>query len=110
MPAALSGPASGSEDGSGADQRALGCRPWRSAIAIPKRSEAASPRSCSTQGPLFGHNVLREGRRILETDRERRIDFESDTIVRAFDFRPTWELAAREQVGGMRRWLKRYLA
>jgi predicted nucleotidyltransferase len=63
-----------------------------------------------TQGPIFGHNVLREGRRILETDRERRIDFESDTIVRAFDFRPTWELAAREQVGGMRRWLKRYLA
>lgn len=59
------------------------------------------------QGPTSCHRALIEGKRILEADRERRIDFESDTIVRALDFRPTWEIAARGQVEGMKRWLKR---
>lgn len=62
------------------------------------------------QGPIFQHNVLREGIRVLDADRERRIDFEIDATVRAFDYRPTWEIAAREQVEGMRRWLRRYRA
>jgi hypothetical protein len=47
------------------------------------------------QGPIFCHQVLSEGRLVYEADRERRLDFESETIVRALDFRPTWEIAAR---------------
>jgi predicted nucleotidyltransferase len=58
------------------------------------------------QGPIFAHRVLLEGRRVHEADRDRRIDFEWKTSVRALDFRPTWEIAARGQVEGMRRWLR----
>jgi hypothetical protein len=29
--------------------------------------------------------------------------------VQYLDFKPTWDLAADEQVAGMRRWLKRYI-
>lgn len=41
-------------------------------------------------------------------DEERRVDFESDALVRYLDFKPTWDLAANEQIDGMRRWLQRY--
>jgi len=58
------------------------------------------------QGPIFCHRVLLEGRCVYEMDRDRRVDFESETLVRAFDFRPTWELATRGKVEGLRRWLK----
>lgn len=58
------------------------------------------------QGPIFCHKVLCDGRLIYEGDRDRRIDFESETIVRALDFRPTWELATRGKVAGVRRWLR----
>lgn len=58
------------------------------------------------QGPIFCHRVLCDGRLIYEGDRNRRIDFESDTIVRALDFRPTWEIATRGKVAGLRQWLK----
>lgn len=58
------------------------------------------------QGPIFCHRVLCGGRLIFESDRDRRIDFESETIVRALDFRPTWELATRGKVAGLRRWLR----
>lgn len=57
-------------------------------------------------GSLFGHRVLLEGRLVYEADRDRRIDFETETVVRALDFRPTWELAARGRVAGLRRWLR----
>jgi predicted nucleotidyltransferase len=60
------------------------------------------------QGPVFCHEVLLEGCLILESDRERRIDFESDTIIRALDFRPTLELARQGYVDGYRRWLRSY--
>lgn len=61
------------------------------------------------QGPIFCHRVLCEGRLIYEGDRDRRIDFESETLVRAFDFRPTYELATRGKERALRDWLaKRY--
>lgn len=47
------------------------------------------------QGPIFCHRVLSEGRLVYEGDRERRIDFESDTYVRYFDFKPTYDIATR---------------
>jgi len=60
------------------------------------------------QGPLFCHRVLLEGRLIYEADRARRVDFESDTYVRAFDFRPTFELATRGKRAALKRWLAEY--
>ena len=62
----------------------------------------------SSQGPVFCHDVLLEGHLVYEGDRERRIDFESDTIVRALDFRPTLELATRDYIPAFRRWLRSY--
>ena len=59
-----------------------------------------------SQGPIFCLRVLCEGRLIYESDRERRIDFESETMVRAFDFRPTWELATRGKAEALRRWVR----
>lgn len=59
-----------------------------------------------SQGPIFAHRVLYEGRRLYTADRERRVDFESDTIVRALDFRPTYELATRGKAAALRRWLR----
>jgi uncharacterized protein len=59
-----------------------------------------------TQGPIFCQRVVSEGVLVYERDPERRVDFESDTIVRALDFRPTYELAARGQVKAFRRWLR----
>jgi uncharacterized protein len=58
------------------------------------------------QGPIFRHGVLLEGRLLYEADRDRRVDFESNTLVRAFDFRPTYELATRGKVTALRRWLR----
>ena len=62
----------------------------------------------NVQGPVFCHEVILEGRLIYESDRERRIDFESDTIVRALDFRPTLEIATRGYLPAFRRWLRSY--
>ncbi len=60
-----------------------------------------------TQGVIFAHRVLCEGRLIHETDRERRIDFTWKTCVRAFDFQPTHDLAIRSQREGILRRLTR---
>jgi predicted nucleotidyltransferase len=62
----------------------------------------------NAQGPVFCHQVMLDGRLIYESNRERRIDFESDTIVRALDFRPTLEIATRGYLPGFRRWLRDY--
>jgi predicted nucleotidyltransferase len=59
------------------------------------------------QGVIFAHRVLCSGRRIYEADRDRRVDFESTTCVRAFDFQPTHELAVRGQKEGLLRRLER---
>jgi len=58
------------------------------------------------QGPIFCHRVLCEGALIHEADRARRVDFESDTIVRAIDFRPTYEIATRGKATALRQWLR----
>jgi predicted nucleotidyltransferase len=58
------------------------------------------------QGPIFCHRVLCEGQRLYEADAARRIDFESETIVRALDFRPTYDLATRGKPAALRRWLR----
>jgi predicted nucleotidyltransferase len=59
------------------------------------------------QGPVFCHRALVDGVLICEPDRERRIAFESTTVVRALDFRPTYERALRGQAQGLRRRLRR---
>lgn len=62
----------------------------------------------NVQGPVFCHEVILDGQLIYEGNRERRIDFESDTIVRALDFRPTLEIATRGYLPSFRRWLRGY--
>ncbi len=56
-----------------------------------------------SQGWLFRHRVLLEGSLLYEGERDRRVDFESETYVRAFDFRPTYELATRGRIEVIRR-------
>jgi predicted nucleotidyltransferase len=58
----------------------------------------------ASQGPVFQHQVLSEGRRVLDADPAVRIDFESDAVVRYFDFRPTYDLARRYATPGFRAW------
>jgi uncharacterized protein len=67
--------------------------------------EAVDVVDLEAQGVIFCHEVLCEALRLYESDPERRIDFESDTIVRALDFRPTYELATRGKAAALRRWL-----
>ncbi len=55
------------------------------------------------QGPVFAHEALIDGWLILEQDRPRRIDFETTAVVRGIDFRPTWEIARKGQLAGLRR-------
>lgn len=57
------------------------------------------------QGPIFAHGVLLDGFRVYVGSEARRVDFESETLARAFDFRPTYELATRGKVAALRRWL-----
>lgn len=57
------------------------------------------------QGPVFAHEALIDGWLILEADRPRRVDFETRTVVRGIDFRPTWEIARNGQREGLRRWI-----
>ena len=49
------------------------------------------------------HEVLTLGCLVHEADRERRIDFVSDALVRASDFMPTWRLAHEGWMDGWRR-------
>lgn len=58
------------------------------------------------QGPIFAHRVLCDGIRAYEGDAARRVDFESETIVRALDFMPTYRLATRGKPAALRRWLE----
>ena len=41
------------------------------------------------QGHVFVHRALRDGKRIVVNDEERRVDFESDALVWYLDFKPT---------------------
>jgi predicted nucleotidyltransferase len=58
-----------------------------------------------SQGPVFQHRVLEEGRLVHDADPRRRVDFESDAYVRYFDFCPTHALAARHALAGFHSWL-----
>ncbi len=60
-----------------------------------------------SQGWLFRHRVLLEGKLVYEADRDRRVSFEAQTYVRAFDFRPTYEIATRGRLAAIRRRLER---
>ena len=57
------------------------------------------------QGAVFCHRILREGTLIYDAAPERRIDFESTTYSRYFDFRPTWQIATRVITQGLLDWL-----
>lgn len=57
------------------------------------------------QGPVFCRRVLGEARLLYEADRARRLDFESEVYIRALDFYPTYQLATRGRIQGLRRWL-----
>jgi uncharacterized protein len=83
--------------------------------------EAVDVVDLEAQGPLFCHHVLLEGRLVYEADAGRRVDFESDAIVRGLDFRPTWELATRgngtpleldtvtrRKIDDLRRWIREH--
>jgi uncharacterized protein len=58
------------------------------------------------QGPVFQHRVLLEGRLVYDADPDRRVDFESDSYVRYFDFLPTHRLAQRYAAAGFRDWFR----
>lgn len=60
----------------------------------------------ATQGPIFAHRVLCDGRLVHEADRVRRIDFESDTMSHAFDFMPTHRIATAGKPQALRHWLR----
>src|SRR5688572_44263 len=68
--------------------------------------EAVDVVDLEPQGPIFCHEVLRDGVRVYDADTERRVDFESETIIRALDFRPTYDLATRGKTAALRRWLR----
>lgn len=57
------------------------------------------------QPPVFRYRVLSEGQRVYDAVPERRIDVESDTYPRYFDFKPTWETVTSGNVRGMLDWL-----
>jgi len=59
------------------------------------------------QGPVFRHTALSEGHLVYDADPERRVDFESDTCVRYFDYLPTHQIAARHALQGMSDWLEK---
>lgn len=81
-------------------------------LTIAARLEAVAPGRpidlvvLEPQGPIFCHGVLSEGRLVYDGEPERRIDFESNTYVRYFDFLPTHELAARHALEGFKQWFE----
>lgn len=55
------------------------------------------------QGLPFQHAVLVTGRLIHEADRERRIDYQSDVLVHAIDFAPTYRIYLDHVAEGVKR-------
>jgi len=58
------------------------------------------------QAPVFQHQMLREGRLVYDRDPRRRVDFESDAMVRYFDFEPLHRAAQRRAAVGLENWLE----
>ncbi len=79
---------------------------------LASRLETATGRTVDlvmveAQGPILRHRILKEGLLVFDANRERRIDFESDTTSRYLDFAPTFERAARHARRGFLDWLER---
>lgn len=77
-----------------------------SALARATGFEHVDVVDLAAQGSIFAHRVLCDGRLVYEADRERRIDFESDTMRYAFDFMPTYRIATAGKPAALRRWLR----
>ena len=83
----------------------------RELLDLANRLEQAGGRTVDLvlleeQGPVFCHRVLSEGKLVHEALPARRIDFESVTLIRYFDWQPTWESARRHSLQGYRSWLE----
>ncbi|MEO8182520.1 MAG: hypothetical protein ABI895_27095 [Deltaproteobacteria bacterium] len=78
---------------------------------IAAHLESVAPGRCidlvliEPQGPIFQHQVLSQGRLVHDADPRRRVDFESDAMVRYFDFSPLYERARRQAAAGFKNWL-----
>lgn len=95
------------------DRRATAADCHRMLMDLAGRLEAVSEGRpvdlvvLDAQGPILRHEVLVDGRCVYEADRERRIDFESETHSLYIDFRPTYDIAAAGYLDGVRAWLAR---
>jgi len=58
------------------------------------------------QGPIFQHRVLEEGRVVHDANVRRRVDFESDAMVRFFDFEPVHRQVCQHAKAGLESWLE----
>lgn len=54
--------------------------------------------------PILAHQVLSEGRRLLDRNPDRRIRFECDALSRYFDWAPTWRAASLRSLQVNRAW------
>lgn len=77
-------------------------------LGLAARLESASGRRVDLvllglDGLPLCHEVLTTGVLVHEADRERRIDFVSDALVRSIDFMPTWRAAHEGWIDGWRR-------
>lgn len=61
------------------------------------------------QGWILRYAVISEGRLFYEADRARRVAFEAETLVRYFDFKPTYDLVSRDYLKNLRRAIARDL-
>jgi uncharacterized protein len=57
--------------------------------------------------PVFAHDVLSHGRRVLDRNRARRIDFECAVLSRYFDWAPVFERTSRRSLEVNREWARR---
>ena len=58
------------------------------------------------QGPIFQHRVLDEGRLVHDANPRRRVDFESDAMVRYLDFEPLHRQVCRRAKAGLENWFE----
>ena len=58
------------------------------------------------QGPILQHRVLDEGRLVYDGNPRRRVDFESDAMVRFFDFEPLHRELCRRAAAGLEHWFE----
>jgi len=58
------------------------------------------------QGPIFQHRVLDEGRLVHDANPRRRVDFESDAMLRFLDFEPLPRRVCGPAMQGLENWLE----